>query len=142
MGCMFSKSLSDSDDAPVLRHDFNQEKKLDLLADEGANLQDDLWQESFQNKLSTLSSKKRSIRELISTEATFDSSLQNLTHLYNTHGFASRMPQVLAILTSLQPFTAAINSMAQAHPEVACLVWGSMQLVYQVIKKYHDEQSP
>ena len=72
-------------------------------------------------------------------DETFEGSLQTLTVLYKSHGFASRMPQVHATLTSIQPFIAAITSMVSAHPEVAGIIWGLVQMVYQVCTGMHAQ---
>ena len=129
---MLSNPLSTDSGSSVTAHEQILPEKLDLSVNEGVTIQEDLWRQSLQSKLDQAQSTKNLLRRHLSAETTFDSSLQTLTDLYTQHGFTSRIPQVTAILTGIQPFTAAITTIVQIHPEVAGLVWGCVLVILQV----------
>ena len=110
----------------------DQGTSLDLVKDEGGALQDTLWVETFGERLRSAKALDVILYQQLSTNATFESSLQLLTKQYNEHGFTKRLPQVTAVLIGLQPFTSTLGTMVQSHPEVAALVWGSVQFLLQV----------
>jgi hypothetical protein len=109
------------------------DKPVDLLSDEGAGIQDDLWRLTFQQKLRTARLIDSHVVEQLSTHATFDSALESLTQSYNGNGLARRMPLVQSLLNAIRPFTAVISTMVQSDPTIPGLVWGSVQMVLQVI---------
>lgn len=109
------------------------DKSVDLLSDEGAGIQDDLWRLTVQQKLRSAKLIDSHVVEQLSTHATFDSALESLTQSYNENGFARRMPFVQSLLNAIRPFTAVISTMVQSDPTISALVWGSVQLVLQVI---------
>ena len=62
----------------------------------------------------------------------YESSLRYLSELYTSHGFIKCVPRLRNVLEMLAPFNQAIGTMVQSDPQVAALVWGSVQIVFQV----------
>jgi hypothetical protein len=110
-------------------------QKIDLVSNEGANLQDDLWKLCFRAKLEDAHPREYQFYRRLSGTLVYSSyefSLQALEKRYSQHGLARHIPKIRSLLSTLQPFTAAISTMVQAHPNVAALVWGSIQVVLEV----------
>lgn len=128
-----SKNVSLVDDEDVTDpSDSSSNEKIDLLSDEGATMQEELWVLTLKEKLRDAKTAAEPFFHELATHATFDSSLQFLTTHYSQNGFSKRMSQITPILNAIQPFATAISTMVQAHPEIAALVWGSVQLILQV----------
>jgi len=105
---------------------------IDLLSDEGSSFQDDQWRLRLRDKLLSYKESPFPIYYELATTATFDSALETLTRRYTDLGASKFVPNIRKILDMIQPFTATITSMVQSNPTVACLVWGSTQLVLTV----------
>ncbi|OAA53932.1 Tetratricopeptide-like helical [Niveomyces insectorum RCEF 264] len=58
------------------------------------------------------------------------------------NAFAAKWPRlgpvVGRVLDLLKTFDVAISTCCQSHPEIACLVWGGVQIVLTVAAKYRD----
>lgn len=106
-------------------------KPVDLLGDEGANAQSDLWLFTLSEKLETAKTINDPLGREFLKQATFESSLTFLTTQYTKNGFTRRIPEISNVLSTIQPFTAAITTLAQTS-KVAALVWGSVQLILTV----------
>ena len=106
--------------------------QVDLLSDEGATFQEDQWRLMLSQKLQQSRSAARPFYDDIVRHATPESSLQALTVLYTQHGVAKHLPSINASLTVIRPFVLALSTLCSSHPEIACLVWGSVQVLYQV----------
>ena len=119
----------------------------DVFTDEGASYQRDQWQlvlaENRKAMLQALDHPTRArskpvgiapgdlLDSLTDGKLTAEHCLQQVSAMYNQNKFAQRMPRILAIFTGLQPFTAAVTTLAQTNIASA-LVWGSLALVFQV----------
>jgi len=105
---------------------------IDLLNDEGAGIQDDLWKLTVQHKLRSAKSIDNQFFGNLSAHTTFDSALEALTQAYNENGFARKMPLVQNLLKAIRPFTTVITTMVQSDPTISALVWGCIQMVLHV----------
>jgi len=103
----------------------------DLLADEGANYQQDLWQLVLQQKILQTRQRLIPIDLEVNDSSTPETFLQILTASYSTNGFAQHVPRLKEIFLGIEPFVAAIKTMATSHA-AAALVWGSLTLIFQV----------
>jgi len=126
----FGQDFSDYEKSVSTTSDSS--RTFDLTSDEGANIQEELWQLSLQQKLREAKSGEEQFYYDLSLHATFDTALTSLTRTYTDNGFTHRLPRVQAILGAIQPFSTAITTMVQSNPTIASLVWGSIQLVLQV----------
>lgn len=136
-GCLFGRIRPHAADSTL--HGHGQESTTgsnnsDLLADEGANYQQGLWQLAVQQKLMQTQQRSIPINIEFNDISIPESFLQTLTASYNTNGFAQRVPRLRQIFTSLEPFVSALNTMASSHV-VAALVWGSLTLIFHVSLK-------
>jgi hypothetical protein len=107
-------------------------EKFNILKDEGQNIQEDLWTLTVREKLLCSKTSEDPFYQELPNIATYESSLQALTECYESNGFSKRLPIVKSILDSVQPFIQAISTMVQSSM-VASLVWGSLQVVLQVL---------
>lgn len=103
----------------------------DLMVDEGANYQQDLWQQTLHEKL--LQIRRRPIHlniefNHLSAPETF---IQVLTASYNSNGFAQLVPRLRKTFLAIEPFVTAINTMVTSTM-IAPLVWRSLMLIFQV----------
>jgi hypothetical protein len=119
----YEKSVSNTPDSS---------RTFDLTSDEGANIQEELWQLSLQQKLREAKLGEEQFYYDLSLHATFDTALSSLTQTYTDNGFTHRLPRVQAILGAIQPFSSVITTMVQSNPTIASLVWGSIQLILKV----------
>lgn len=117
---------------------FDSDEKIDLVSDEGSNLQQDLWKLCFRAKIQNASPEDYAFYErLVSNIATasYTTSLQLLQNRYTAHGLARYVPQIRNVLVTLQPFVSVISTLVQSDPQIAALVWGSVQVVLHVRTK-------
>jgi len=118
----------------------------DLLSDEGADYQRELWHLALsQNRQAMLNAIDR-IKNTPAVTSTVvlglsaneppsaESCLQALTVLYNQNNLTQRMPRIRQVFASLEPFAAAVASMAQTNM-VPALVWGCLTMVFQVCSR-------
>ena len=113
----------------------DSDEKIDLVNDEGSNLQQDLWNLCFRAKIQNAHSEDYSFYERLVSNlgtASYTTSLQLLTNRYTEHGLARYVPQIRNVLATLEPFTSTIDTMVQSDPQIAALVWGSVQAVLHV----------
>ncbi len=110
--------------------------EIDLLMDEGASFQDDQWRLHLRDKLLESQESPQAFYHELARSATFDSALEMLTRTYTENGCQKWVPRVQKILDTIQPFTAAITTMVQSNPTVACLVWGSIQLTLATLIRF------
>ncbi len=108
-------------------------ERIDLLDDEGAATQTDLWQLCFREKVVSSTSHNRTFfstsHENISIS--MESCLRTLNDAYAEHGFAKYQGRIKGILEAVQPFVSAIDVLVQ-NEQIASLVWGSLMLLFQV----------
>ena len=108
-------------------------EKIDLLDDEGAATQNDLWQLCFREKIVSSTSQNRTFlstsQENISIS--MESCLRTLNEAYAGHGFAKYQGRIKGILEAVQPFVSAVDSLVQ-NEQIASLVWGSLMILFQV----------
>lgn len=127
---------SSADDAHPVSMEKGLEKTISsgsdtLLADEGANYQQDLWQLALQTKLLQTQQRTVPIDLELHDWSTPEAFLQTLISSYNTSGFASLLPRVRQTFLAIEPFVTAINTMTQSNM-IAGLVWGSLTVIFQV----------
>lgn len=115
----------------LLEKSISSGNDSDFLADEGSNYQQDLWQMVVQQKLLQIQRQSALFNVEDNTDSTPEAFLQTLTALYNSNGFAPRVPRLREIFLGIEPFTAAIHTMTKSNP-IAALVWGSLTLIFQV----------
>lgn len=108
------------------------DNSIDLLSDEGSSFQDDQWRLVLRDKILVSREGTFSFHDDLAETATFESALEELTRTYTSHGLTKCVPHIQDILKTVQPFATAITTIVQASPTVACLVWGSVQLVLGV----------
>lgn len=111
---------------------ISTKESIDLLSDEGSSFQDDQWRLRLRDKLMSYKESVFPMYHELATTATFDSTLETLTRNYTDNGLAKFVPNIRRILDMIEPFVAAITTMVQSNPTVACFVWGSVQLVLMV----------
>lgn len=107
---------------------------LDLLGDEGANVQNDLWQLTVNERLNNASNWADPSFYTTLAHATCESSLQDLRDRYTANGQVKRIPAIAKILNGISPFVQGVTSMTQGSA-TASLIWGSVQLVMQVCSR-------
>ena len=120
-----------------------QSSDSDLFSDERASYQRDLWQlvltqshRALRDALARSKVKAGSILggnfDLVDIGALApETCLESLAALYGQNRIAQRMPRIRAIFQSIEPFTAAVSTMAQTNM-FSALLWGSLCLVFQV----------
>jgi hypothetical protein len=110
-------------------------EKVNLLEDEGTNLQDDLWSVCLSGKLHASDKEDQEFHQNLHASlsgASYESSLEYLTGRFEEKGLTQFIPKTQAVLIAIKPFTAAITIMVQACPDAVSLVWGSVQAVLAV----------
>jgi hypothetical protein len=84
-----------------------------LLVDEGANYQQDLWEQVVKIKRKQIQQCPPQVDVEGKEGITPEAFLQTLTAMYNTNGFAARVPKLREIFVSTEPFISAVNKMAK-----------------------------
>lgn len=137
--------LCDSAGADLELESSHKGFKVDLLEDEGPHLQDELWDICLNQKLNASSqvdiSPSNSLRTRL-TSGSYEESLKYLAAKYEEKGLSNFIPRIEALLHAVQPFTSALNTIVQANPQVAGLVWGSMQILLTVYQSKTRDESP
>lgn len=118
-------------DAPL--HGTGKQAKVEPAQDvetEGAENQQDQWNLVLREKTSLIQSSRGALQP-ISGQASFDSSVELLRAVYMTHGVTQKLPVIINVMKTIEPFTQALTTLSQTS-SVASLVWGSVQMVFQV----------
>ena len=92
------KVLATSDDSQKLQ---DLSAKSDLIHDEGANIQQDLWQLTVKQRINDA---KAFDNDNVLGHATFESSLEDLRDRYIQNGQKKWLPIVDKLLKGIQPF--------------------------------------
>ncbi|ETS78887.1 hypothetical protein PFICI_08740 [Pestalotiopsis fici W106-1] len=121
----------------------------DLNVDEGSDYQHDAWRRVLDQKRAELKLRAKDHKKhgiLLGLEngnadqggqdpVTAENFLQVLTAKYNQHGVAKRMRHVRDMFASVEPFIAAVTTLAQTERSAA-LVWGSLCLIFQSVLRF------
>jgi hypothetical protein len=107
-------------------------EKVNLIKDEGSNLQKDLWSVCFQAKIRESSPEDYAFYQNLFQSldnSTFDASIRELNERYSQHGLSQHAPRIRKILDGINPFSRAISDFVQADPQISALVWGSVHVL-------------
>lgn len=110
-------------------------QKFDVLNNEGSDLQDDLWNLCFRARVQSSKGEDYNFYQNLSrsfANVSFESSLGYLSELYTERGFARHVPRLKSVLETVAPFNRIVSIMIQSNPQIAALVWGCVQVVFQV----------
>jgi hypothetical protein len=132
---VFGQPLSKDSDRSSSSDLSIQLQKVNLLTDEGSNLQKDLWSLCFQARIRRSSPEDYEFcQNLFKTldTSSYETSLKSLTDQYAAHGLSQYGPRVRKILDTIHPFSDAITTFVQSDPQISALVWGSVQVLLVV----------
>ena len=102
-----------------------------LLIDEGASYQQDLWQSTFRQKLIRTKAGLASTNKELTGNFNIEEYLQTLTASYTESGGVKKINKVREVFADVEPFVLTINTIAQSN-SIAGLVWGVLTMAFQV----------
>ena len=100
-----------------------------------------VWEEAKQHYVQTLTTKERDCMEKINSLEQLLERVRGVQKKYNKRKLVSTLRRLSPFLANLNSFSSIGNTLAQAHPQPTCLIWGSIAIVLEVMRNSTPECS-
>ncbi|KAK2593959.1 hypothetical protein QQS21_008318 [Conoideocrella luteorostrata] len=112
-------------------------KDVDLVMDEGAHYQQDLWQQALHDRLLLTQQRPICLNVDFYNLSTPETFLQALTASYNSNGLSRFVPRLRNTFLAIEPFVTAVSTMTTSNMLVS-LVWGSLMSIFQSVLQFSN----